>query len=143
MRLEAKKRPTPFSEISDHHATRSPAPAPSASSAWENRFASDSTCPKVILSSPNVTARPAGAVPAAQATTAGVTLTRKLDKQWTVYSEVFTTQSFQSHGQPVYTLDEAVTYLLKPGLQLDVGGNFSLNKAQPQTQIYAGLSQRF
>ena len=43
----------------------------------------------------------------------------------------------------VYTLDEALTYALSPNLQLDLGGNFSLNGVVPRTQLYMGLSQRF
>ena len=69
IRLAAKKRLTPRSEISDHHAMRSPGRAPSASKACENRFAEDCTSPKVIASSPNVTARRSGAAPAAQVRT--------------------------------------------------------------------------
>jgi hypothetical protein len=40
-------------------------------------------------------------------------------------------------------LDEAFTYALTPTLQLDFGGNFSLNDAAPRVQLYTGLSQRF
>src|ERR1700691_3979100 len=69
MRPEAKNSPTPESVVSDHQARRSPGRAPRASRAWENRLARDSTSPKVIRSSPNVTARRCGAAPAAQART--------------------------------------------------------------------------
>jgi hypothetical protein len=46
-------------------------------------------------------------------------------------------------GYHVYTLDEALTCALNPNLQLDFGGNFSLNGVAPRTQLYVGLSQRF
>jgi hypothetical protein len=72
-----------------------------------------------------------------------VNVSHPLDKKWTFYSEVFTTQSFQAADKPIYTLDEAFTYALTPTLQLDFGGNFSLNDAAPRVQLYTGLSQRF
>jgi hypothetical protein len=40
-------------------------------------------------------------------------------------------------------LDEALTCALTPNLQLDFGGNFSLNGVAPRAQLYTGLSQRF
>lgn len=39
--------------------------------------------------------------------------------------------------------DAAVSYLVKDNLQLDVGGNFGLNEATPDVQLYLGLSTRF
>jgi hypothetical protein len=72
-----------------------------------------------------------------------VNVSHPLDKRWTIYTEIFTSQYFESQDSPVYTLDEALTYALNPNLQLDFGGNFGLNKVTPRTQLYAGLSQRF
>lgn len=72
-----------------------------------------------------------------------VNVSHPLDKRWTIYTEIFTSQYFESQDSPVYTLDEAVTYTLTPNLQLDFGGNFGLNKVTPRIQLYAGLSQRF
>ena len=72
-----------------------------------------------------------------------VNVSHPLDKRWTFYTEVFTSQSFQSRDKPVYTLDDALTYALTPNLQIDFGGNFSLNDVPPRTQLYTGLSQRF
>jgi len=72
-----------------------------------------------------------------------VNVSHALDKRWTIYTEIFTSQYFESHDSPVYTLDEALTYALTPNLQLDFGGNFGLNKMTPRTQLYVGLSQRF
>jgi hypothetical protein len=72
-----------------------------------------------------------------------INVSHPLDKRWSLYTEVFTSQPFQSQEKPVYTLDEALTYALTPNLQLDFGGNFSLNDVPPRTQLYTGLSQRF
>jgi hypothetical protein len=72
-----------------------------------------------------------------------INISHALDKRWTFYTEVFTTQSFQARNKPVYTLDEALTFSLTPNLQLDFGGNFSLNDAAPRAQLFLGLSQRF
>ena len=72
-----------------------------------------------------------------------INVSHSLDKRWTFYTEVFTTQSFQGQEKPIYTLDEALTCALTPNLQLDFGGNFSLNGVAPRAQLYTGLSQRF
>jgi hypothetical protein len=72
-----------------------------------------------------------------------VNVSHPLNKRWTFYTEIFTSQYFESHDSPVYTLDEALTYALTPNLQLDCGGNFGLDHVTPRTQLYAGLSQRF
>jgi hypothetical protein len=72
-----------------------------------------------------------------------INVSHPLDKRWTFYTELFTAQSFQGRETPVYTLDEALTYALSSSLQLDFGGNFSLNAVAPKSQLFAGLSQRF
>jgi hypothetical protein len=72
-----------------------------------------------------------------------VNVSHPLDKKWTFYTEVFTTQSLQKTDKPIYTLDEALTYALTPNLQLDFGGNFGLDGAPPRIQPFVGLSQRF
>jgi hypothetical protein len=72
-----------------------------------------------------------------------INVSHPLDRRWTLYSEVFTTQSFNARYRTIYTLDEALTCALTPNLQLDFGDNFSLNGMVPRTQLYAGLSQRF
>jgi hypothetical protein len=66
-----------------------------------------------------------------------------LNARRTIYTEAFTTQSWQAREKPIYTLDDALTYALTPNLQLDFGGNFGLNGVAPRVQLYAGLSQRF
>ncbi len=72
-----------------------------------------------------------------------INVSHPLDKRWTFYTEVFTSQSFQAREKPIYTLDEALTYALSPNMQLDFGSNFSLNGVAPRAQLYTGLSQRF
>jgi hypothetical protein len=72
-----------------------------------------------------------------------INVSHALDKRWTFYTEAFTTQSFQARDKPFYTLDEALTCALTANLQLDFGGDFSLNGVAPRAQLYAGLSQRF
>jgi hypothetical protein len=72
-----------------------------------------------------------------------VNVSHPLDERWTFYTEIFTSQSFEARDPSIYTLDEALTYALTPSLQLDFGGNFSLNHVAPRAQLYAGLSQRF
>ncbi|MGO9716559.1 MAG: transporter [Steroidobacteraceae bacterium] len=72
-----------------------------------------------------------------------INVSHPIDKRWTFYSEVFTSQPFEPQDKPIYTLDEALTCALTPNLQLDFGGNFSLNSVAPRTQLYVGLSQRY
>jgi hypothetical protein len=72
-----------------------------------------------------------------------INLSHSLNKRWTFYSEVFTTQSFQAGQRPFYTLDEALTFALTANIQVDFGGNFSLSRVTPKSELYAGLSQRF
>jgi hypothetical protein len=49
----------------------------------------------------------------------------------------------QTGESAIYTLDAALTCALTAALQLDMGGNFSLNGVAPRAQLYTGLSQRF
>jgi len=72
-----------------------------------------------------------------------INVSHALDKRWTFYTEVFTTQSFETANKPIYTFDEALTCALGPNLQLDFGGNFSVNAQAPREQLYIGLSERF
>jgi hypothetical protein len=72
-----------------------------------------------------------------------INVSHPLTNRWTFYTEVYTSHSFQAQNTPIYTLDEAMTYALGPNLQLDFGGNFSLNSVAPRVQLYTGLSQRF
>jgi hypothetical protein len=72
-----------------------------------------------------------------------VNLSHAIDRRWAFYSEIFTTQSLVSHDRSIYTLDGALTCAVTANLQLDFGGNFSLNSVAPRAQLYAGLSQRY
>jgi len=72
-----------------------------------------------------------------------VNVSHALDKRWTIYTEIFTTQSFDSQYFPAYTFDAGLTYAITPNWQFDLGGNFGLNRVTPRDQVYAGLSQRF
>jgi hypothetical protein len=42
-----------------------------------------------------------------------------------------------------YSFDTALSWTVRPNLQLDIGANFGLNSATPNLQLYAGMSQRF
>lgn len=42
-----------------------------------------------------------------------------------------------------YSADAAISYLVNDALQLDIGGNFGLNRAPPDAQVYIGVSARF
>lgn len=67
-----------------------------------------------------------------------------LSPKITLYTEVWTAQNFDPAGTVrQYSADAALTYLVNPILQLDVGGNFGLNQATPDVQLYVGLSTRF
>jgi hypothetical protein len=62
----------------------------------------------------------------------------------TLAAEIWTAQNFD----PVrtfrqYSADAALTYLVNDDLQLDVGGNFGLNRLTPDVQLYLGVSKRF
>jgi hypothetical protein len=72
-----------------------------------------------------------------------INISHPLDNRWTLFTEVFTAQSFHARYKSIYTLDEALTYALSARLQLDFGGNFSLNGVAPRAQLFTGLSQRF
>ena len=72
-----------------------------------------------------------------------INVSHPLDKRWTLFSEIYTAQPLKTGYSRVFTLDEALTCLLRPSIQLDFGGNFALNSVTPRIQLYAGLSQRF
>lgn len=62
----------------------------------------------------------------------------------TLAVELWTAQNWDPAGTVrQYSADAAVSYLVGHGLQLDIGGNFGLNRATPDVQIYTGLSARF
>lgn len=62
----------------------------------------------------------------------------------TLAGELWTSQNWDPASTVrQYSADAAVSYLLNNELQLDMGGNFGLNRATPDVQIYVGLSARF
>ena len=70
----------------------------------------------------------------------GFGLTSKL----TLYTELWTAQNFDPAGTVrQYSADTALAYALTPTLQFDIGGNFGLNRATPDAQLYLGVSTRF
>lgn len=62
----------------------------------------------------------------------------------TFYAELWTGQNFDpATTVRQYSADVAVAYLIAPKWQVDVGGNFGLNRFTPDAQVYVGLSTRF
>ena len=72
-----------------------------------------------------------------------VNLSKSVGKT-TFYGELWTGQNHDPAATVrQYSADVAVTYLLTPTLQLDVGANFGLNRATPDAQSYLGIAARF
>lgn len=62
----------------------------------------------------------------------------------TLAVELWTSQDWDPAGTVrQYSADTAIAYLVNDDFQLDLGGNFGLNRATPDVQLYAGLSKRF
>lgn len=62
----------------------------------------------------------------------------------TLAVELWTSQNWDPAGTVrQYSADTAVSYLLSNELQVDLGGNFGLNQATPDVQLYIGVSARF
>ncbi|BDA84644.1 hypothetical protein Sa4125_21860 [Aureimonas sp. SA4125] len=73
-----------------------------------------------------------------------VNLAKPLSSKITAYAELWTAQNYDPAGTVrQYSADVALAYLASPTLQFDVGGNFGLNRATPDAQIYFGISTRF
>lgn len=71
-------------------------------------------------------------------------LSHGIGKKITVYGEFWTAQNLDPAGHvQQYSLDTALAYLITPTWQIDLGGNFGLNRATPGSQVYLGLSTRF
>jgi len=73
-----------------------------------------------------------------------VNLNHEVIKDVTLYVEFWS----DYNNDPVqktmqYSFDTALSWTVRPNLQLDIGANFGLNSATPNLQLYAGLSQRF
>lgn len=73
-----------------------------------------------------------------------VNLSRQVIKDVTLYVEFWSDYN-DDPAQKVtqYSADFAVTWLVRPNLQLDAGIDVGLNSATPKVQLFAGLSQRF
>lgn len=59
-------------------------------------------------------------------------------------AELWTSHNWDPSGTvEQYSADAALIYLIDDDLQIDLGGNFGLNRATPDVQLYVGLSTRF
>ena len=73
-----------------------------------------------------------------------VNLSRQVLPRFTVAAELWGAWNQDPAGTVrQYSADAAFIYLLAPNLQLDAGGNFGLNRATPDAQLYLGVSARF
>lgn len=73
-----------------------------------------------------------------------VNVGKALSSTVTAYAELWTAQNYDPAGTiRQYSADVAVAWLVQPKLQLDLGGNFGLNRLTPDAQVYLGLSTRF
>ena len=73
-----------------------------------------------------------------------VNLSHAVGKKGTVYAEFWNAHNLDPAGTVhQYSADIAYAYLISPRLQIDLGGNFGLNRSTPATQVYAGISTRF
>lgn len=73
-----------------------------------------------------------------------VNLSHAVGKKGTIYAEFWNAQNLDPAGYvSQYSADIAYAYLFSPRLQIDLGGNFGLNRFTPATQVYAGISTRF
>lgn len=73
-----------------------------------------------------------------------VNLAYPIAARTTMAVELWTSQNWDPAGTvSQYSADAALSYLLTDELQLDVGGNFGLNQATPDVQVYVGISARF
>jgi hypothetical protein len=73
-----------------------------------------------------------------------INLGKAVTSKLTLTGELWTAQNFDPAGMVrQYSFDVAAAYLIRPNLQLDLGGDFGLNRATPDAQIYAGVSTRF
>jgi len=72
------------------------------------------------------------------------TLGHPLVKDVTLYVELWSDYNNDpTRRDTQYSFDTAITWLVRPNLQLDFGADFGLNSATPNAQVFAGVSQRF
>ncbi|MEW5686865.1 MAG: transporter [Pseudomonadota bacterium] len=73
-----------------------------------------------------------------------VNVARPLSDRVSLIGELWSSFNFDPAGTVrQYSADVAMTYLVTPVVQLDVGANFGLNRNTPDAQLYAGVSTRF
>jgi hypothetical protein len=73
-----------------------------------------------------------------------INLSRELIKNLTAYVELWSDYNDDPLQKTTQlSFDAAVSWIVIPNVQLDVGANFGLTSATPALQVYAGLSQRF
>jgi hypothetical protein len=77
-------------------------------------------------------------------TTAATNLSREVIKNVPAYVELWS----DYNNDPIVettqvSFDTALSWIVFPNVQLDVGANFGLTSVTPAVQVYTGLSQRF
>ena len=73
-----------------------------------------------------------------------INLSREVIKNLTAYVELWSDYNDDPLQKTTQlSFDAAVSWIVIPNVQLDVGANFGLTSATPALQVYAGLSQRF
>jgi hypothetical protein len=73
-----------------------------------------------------------------------VNLAYPLGSRTTMAVELWTSQNWDPAGTVrQYSADTAISYLVNDDFQIDLGGNFGLNRETPDLQLYAGVSARF
>jgi hypothetical protein len=73
-----------------------------------------------------------------------VNVSREVIKNVTAYVELWSDYNNDPLSKTTQmSFDTALSWIVIPNVQLDVGANFGLTSATPAVQVYAGLSQRF
>lgn len=73
-----------------------------------------------------------------------VNLAYPIASRTTMAVELWTSQNWDPAGTVrQYSADTAISYLVNDDFQIDLGGNFGLNRETPDLQLYAGLAARF
>lgn len=72
-----------------------------------------------------------------------INFSRAIVENLTGYLEFFAGESAEAGAKNIYTFDTAVSYIIAPNLQFDIGTNIGLNRAAPDIQAYFGVSKRF
>ena len=73
-----------------------------------------------------------------------VNLAVPINARTTLAGELWTSQNWDPSGTVrQYSVDAALSHLLNDEFQVDIGGNFGLNRDTPDVQLYVGVSSRF